>query len=90
MKTVIAINANNKGSLSKNRNTMDYGKELREVIELTEKAKRKLADLTLSMDTHDLDTGSLDEALDALDDAIDIMEDTDLPLISDHGSPSRL
>lgn len=77
MRTVIAINANSKGSSGKNRDMMDYGKELREAIELTEKAKRKLADLTLSMDACDMDTGSLDEALDALDDAIDIMEDTD-------------
>ncbi|SDL37614.1 hypothetical protein SAMN04487833_1188 [Sarcina sp. DSM 11001] len=54
----------------------DYQKELQEVIDIVRSAKNKLGKITLHMEAEFPDAGALGEALEALDDAIDIMEDT--------------
>ena len=55
------------GSFSKN--------ELKEIIALTNQAKKRLVDLTEETDVDDKAADSLEEALDSLDDAVDLMED---------------
>ena len=52
---------------------MDYKKELQEIIDQIGSAKNRLADVTEAMDLEGREVDPLDEALDALDDAIDIM-----------------
>ncbi len=54
---------------------MDYKKELQEIIAQVEAAKDRLAEMTEDMDFDDREEDSLDEALAALDDSIDIMTD---------------
>ena len=71
---VIAIRRKNSGD-SIEKASADYQKELREIIGLVESAKTRLSKMTLDMEDGNIEIGTLDEALDALDDAIDIMED---------------
>ena len=55
---------------------MDFKKELQEIRGQIRDAKVRLAFTAESMEQEDLDTLSLDEALAALDDAIDILTET--------------
>ena len=71
---VIAIRRKNSGD-SIEKTSADYQKDLREIIGLVESAKTRLSKMTLDMEDGNIEIGTLDEALDALDDAIDIMED---------------
>ena len=76
VKTVIGINSAMsypKGNKQKDR--MDYRKELQEIIKMVDAAKLRLGDVSCEMDADDLDTAAVDEAMDALDDAMDILED---------------
>ena len=73
VQTVIGINSAMMRTPDKKRKKMDYKKELQEIIGQVESAKNRLAEVTEVMDFDDKEVGSLDEALDALDDAIDIM-----------------
>ena len=73
---VIGIRPGKSGACEKKKdNMMDYGKELQEILVLVENAKNRLGGLSVEMDAKDLDTGAIDEAMDALDDAIDILAD---------------
>ena len=72
---VIAIRRNNSDD-SIEKTSVDYQKELREIIGLVESAKTRLSKMTMDMENDNLEIGILDEALDALDDAIDILEDS--------------
>ena len=49
---------------------------MQEVIDIVRSAKNKLGKISLHMEAEFPDAGALGEALEALDDAIDIMEDT--------------
>ena len=71
---VIAIRRKNSGD-SIEKASADYQKELREIIGIVESAKTRLSKMTIDMEDGNIEIGTLDEALDALDDAIDIMED---------------
>ena len=71
---VIAIRRKNSGD-SIEKTSVDYQKELRKIIGIVESAKPRLSKMTLDMEDGNIEIGTLDEALDALDDAIDIMED---------------
>ena len=53
----------------------DYRKPPREIVLQVDNAKNSLALLVLDLDANNRDTTSLDEALEALDDVIDILED---------------
>ena len=53
----------------------EYKNELKEIIALTNQAKKRLVDLTEETDVDDKAADSLEEALDSLDDAVDLMED---------------
>ena len=53
----------------------DFRKELQEIIFQIDTVKGRLADLSVEMDEADMETRSVDEALDALYDAIDILKD---------------
>ena len=53
----------------------DYRKPLLEIVLQVDNAKNSLALLVLDLDANNRDTTSLDEALEALDDVIDILED---------------
>ena len=53
----------------------DYRKPLREIVLQVDNAKNSLALLVLVLAANNRDTTSLDEALEALDDVIDILED---------------
>ena len=55
---------------------MDFKKELQEIRGQIRDAKVRLAFTAESMEQEDLDPLSLDEALAALDDAIDILTET--------------
>ena len=54
---------------------MNYKKEVLEVLTQIRFTKNRLAGLTLEMDKEGRDSESLDEALEALDDVIDILAD---------------
>ena len=54
---------------------MNYKKEVQEVMTQIRFTKNRLAGLTLEMDKEGRDSESLDEALEALDDVIDILAD---------------
>ena len=54
---------------------MNYKKEVLEVLTQIRFTKNRLAGLTLEMDKEGRDPVSLDEALEALDDVIDILAD---------------
>ena len=72
---VIAIRRKNSGD-SIEKTSIDYQKELRKIIGIVESAKTRLSKMTLDMEDDNIEIGTLDEALDALDDAIDIMEES--------------
>ena len=48
---------------------------MQEIAEQVKAAKDRLAEVTEAMDNENMDMGSLDEALDALDDTMDIIAD---------------
>ena len=73
--TVIGINSVLSNSYEKRKKQMDYREELQEIIAMVDRAKNRLGDVSIAMDSDDLDTAAVDEALDALDDVIDILED---------------
>jgi len=54
---------------------MNYKKEVQEVLTQIRFTKNRLAGVTLEMDTEVRDPASLEEALEALDDVIDILAD---------------
>lgn len=54
---------------------MNYKKEVQEVMTQIRFTKNRLAGLTLEMDKEGRDPANLDEALEALDDVIDILAD---------------
>lgn len=54
---------------------MDYREEVQEIQTQVRFLKNRLAGLTLEMEEDGKDTGNLDEALEALDDAIDTLAD---------------
>ena len=54
---------------------MNYKKEVQEVLTQKKKKKNRLAGITLEMDTEGRDPADLEEALEALDDVIDILAD---------------
>ena len=54
---------------------MNYKKEVLEVLTQIRFTKNRLAGLTAEMDEDCQDTASLDEALETLDDTIDILAD---------------
>ena len=55
--------------------TMNYKKEVQEVLTQIRFVKNRLAGITLNMDEEGRDPASLEEALEALDDAVDILAD---------------
>ena len=76
VKTVISINSNPfSGGRQKPMTEREYKNELREIIALTNQAKKRLVDLTEETDVDDKVGDSLEEALDSLYDAVDSMED---------------
>ena len=54
---------------------MNYKKEVQEVMTQIRFTKNRLAGITLEMDKEGRDPANLDEALEALDDVIDILAD---------------
>ena len=54
---------------------MNYKKEVLEVLTKIRLTKNRLAGLTMEMDEEGRDSASLDEALEALDDVIDMLAD---------------
>ena len=54
---------------------MNYKKEVQEVLTQIRFTKNRLAGITLEMYTEGRDPASLEEALEALDDVIDILAD---------------
>ena len=54
---------------------MNYKKEVQEVMTQIRFTKNRLAGITLEMDKEGRDQANLDEALEALDDVIDILAD---------------
>ena len=54
---------------------MNYKKEVQEVLTQIRFMKNRLAGLTLNLDEEGRDPASLEEALEALDDAVDILSD---------------
>lgn len=54
---------------------MNYNQQVQEILHQIRFTKNRLAGLTMKMDAEDQETGSLDEALEALDDVIDILAD---------------
>ncbi len=54
---------------------MDYKKEAQEILTQIRFTKNRLAGLTLEMDEEGRNLESLDEALEELDDVIDILAD---------------
>lgn len=54
---------------------MNYKKEVQEVMTQIRLTKNRLAGITLEMDKEGRDPASLDEALESLDDVIDILAD---------------
>ena len=76
VKTVISINSNPfSGGRQKPMTEREYKNELKEIIVLTNQAKKRLVDLTEETDVDDKVGDSLEEALDSLYDAVDSMED---------------
>lgn len=73
---IIKFGENPSQASKKKKAPADYQKELQEVIDIVRSAKNKLGKITLHMEAAFPDAGALGEALEALDDAIDIMEDT--------------
>ena len=78
IKTVIAINSGTgsfSGDTGKPMTDREYRNELEEIIALTNQAKKRLLDLTEETDVDGKRAESLEEALNALYDAVDSMED---------------
>ena len=76
VQTVISINSNpSSGGRQKPMTEREYKNELKEIIALTNQAKKRLVDLTEETSVDDKAADSLEEALDALYDAVDSMED---------------
>ena len=74
--TVISINTNPfSGGRQKPMTEREYRNELKEIIALTNQAKKRLVDLTEETDVDDKAADSLEEALDSLYDAVDLMGD---------------
>ena len=57
------------------KDRMKYGKEIGEILAMVDQAKNRLGNLSVEMDAEDLDTETVDEAMDTLDDVIDILEE---------------
>lgn len=72
---IIKFGENSSEASKQKKSSADYQKELQEVIDIVRSAKNKLGKISLHMEKFS-DAGALGEALEALDDAIDIMEDT--------------
>ena len=72
---IIQFGENSSEASKQKKSSADYQKELQEVIDIVRSAKNKLGKISLHMEEFS-DAGALGEALEALDDAIDIMEDT--------------
>ena len=78
VKTVISINSNtnpSSGGRQKPMTEREYKNELKEIIALTNQAKKRLVGLTEEAGVDDKVGDSLEEALDSLYDAVDLMED---------------
>ena len=74
--TVIGINASSSGYDGENNPSVpDEKKELLEIITMIENARDRLGDLLVRYDAREDDTTELDEAVDALFDATDILQD---------------
>ena len=73
---IIKFGENPSKASKQKKSPADYQKELQEVIDTVRSAKNNLGKISLHMETEFPDAGTLGEALEALDDAIDIMEDT--------------
>ena len=73
---IIKFGENSSDASKQKKATADYQKELQEVIDIVRSAKNKLGQITLYMEAEFPNAGALGETLEALDDAIDIMEDT--------------
>ena len=73
---IIKFGENPSEASKQKKSPADYQKDLQEVIDIVRSAKNNLGKITLHMETEFPDAGALGEALEALDDAIDIMEDT--------------
>lgn len=54
---------------------MDYKKEVKEVLAQVRFAKNRLAGITMEMEEEGKETEGLGEALEALDDVVDIISD---------------
>ena len=73
---IIKFGENPSDASKQKKSPADYQKELQEVIDTVRSAKNNLGKISLHMEAEFPDAGALGEALEALDDAIDIMEDT--------------
>ena len=73
---IIKFGENPSEASKQKKSPADYQKGLQEVIDIVRSAKNNLGKITLQMEAEFPDAGVLCEALEALDDAIDIMEDT--------------
>ena len=54
---------------------MNYKKEVQEILTQIRFTKNRLAGVSMEMDSGGLDPSDLDEALEALDDVIDVLAD---------------
>lgn len=54
---------------------MNFNQQVEEILHQIRFTKNRLAGLTMDMDADGQDAGNLDEALEALDDVIDILAD---------------
>lgn len=78
IQTVISINSGVKpfsGDTGKPMIDREFRNELQEIIALTNQAKKRLLDLTEETDVNGNRADCLEEALEALYDAVDSMED---------------
>ena len=73
---IIKFGENPSKASKQKKSPADYQKALQEVIDIVRSAKNKLGKISLHMEKKFPDAGAFGEALEALDDAIDIMEDT--------------
>jgi hypothetical protein len=54
---------------------MNYKKEVQEILTQIRFTKNRLAGVSMEMDSDGVDASDLDEALEALDDVIDVLAD---------------
>lgn len=54
---------------------MNYKKEVQEILTQIRFTKNRLAGVSMEMDSDGVDSSDLDEALEALDDVIDVLAD---------------